>query len=207
MTGNTPTVCIVDDDESIRNALLFLMKAEKIPAVAYPSAQKFLEDIPKTTIGALILDVRMPGMSGMELQKQLQRRKQFIPIIFITGHGDVDMAVDAMKEGAVDFVEKPFVNERLLDSVRRCFEMGRHQGKGESLCDMDAQQLLKQLTPREHEVLDELVAGKTNKAVAKSLNISPRTVEVHRSNIMDKLQIKSLPELVRLVLKAYPDIR
>lgn len=205
MTNTTPTVCIVDDDESIRQALLLLMKTENIPAVAYSGALEFLDKVAETTIGALILDVRMPGMSGMELQKQLQRRGLFIPAIFLTGHGDVDMAVDAMKDGAVDFVGKPFANDRLLDGVRRCFEIRSQHDKREYPDGDKAKRLLELLTPREYQVMDKLVAGKTNKEVARMLNISPRTVEVHRSNIMTKLQVKSLPGLVRLVLIATPD--
>lgn len=206
MSDSNLTVCIVDDDESIRNAVSLLMKTENITVYAYPGAQEFLDGMPQSLIGALILDIRMPGMSGLELQTQLRKRNKFIPTIFLTGHGDVSMAVKAMKEGAVDFFEKPFANEQLLESVRRCFVMEKEHDQEEAR-DKEAQQLIRQLTPRECEVMEGLVAGHTNKEIAKLLAISPRTVEVHRSNIMGKLGVGNLTGLVRLALRISPELR
>jgi len=205
MSNTLPTVCIVDDDTAIQMALLFLLKSEEIPAIAYSSAQEFLEKMPKTKIGALILDVRMPGMSGLELQQQLQLQNSHIPIIFLTGHSDIPMAVQAMKYGAIEFYEKPFKNESLLVSIRRCFEIEQQHDQNQAN-DKHAQQLVSQLTAREHEIMNVLVTGNTNKEIARELNISPRTVEVHRANIMRKLEANNLSDLVRLALRASPEL-
>lgn len=192
-------VHIVDDNVAVRQALAFLMRSAQLDARVYASAEVFLDEYTPSTADCLLLDVRMPGMSGMELHKVLNQQGIKPPIIFITGHGDVSMAVDAMQMGAVDFIEKPFDNEVLLEKINRVL---MQSDKYHSLPAGHAQnvRLLAQLTPREQEVLDLLVAGKPNKVIATRLAISTRTVEVHRANIMSKLQAHSLADLVRIRL-------
>ena len=151
--------------------------------------------------GCLIVDIRMPGMSGLELQEELVRRNISLPVIVITGHGDVPLAVRAMTAGAVDFIEKPFDDQRMLDSIARALQIG-HQKRSRAGEAQAARDLLGLLTPREREVFDQLVKGHPNKIVAHELGISPRTVEIHRSNIMDKLQARNLSDLVRTALAA-----
>jgi two-component system response regulator FixJ len=196
------TVYIVDDDEPIRKSLGLLMKSAGYRAVSCASAQEFLDRFDSQSPGCVVLDVRMPGMSGLELQQLLADRGSPVPVIIMTGHGDVAMAVRAMKAGARDFIEKPFDNQALLDRI------------AEALADAEQQQLhdeeletararLGLLTPRERETMELLVAGKLNKQVAADLNISVRTVESHRAKIMDKLQVRSLSELVRLSLTVH----
>ena len=195
-------VYIVDDDEPIRKSLSLLMRSEGYRAVPCASAQEFLDRFDSQSPGCVVLDVRMPGMSGLELQQLLADRGSPVPVIIMTGHGDVGMAVRAMKTGARDFIEKPFDNQVLLDRI------------GEALADAEQQQhrdeeqetaraRLELLTPRERETMELLVAGKLNKQVAAELNISVRTVESHRAKIMDKLQVRSLSELVRLSLTVH----
>ncbi len=194
-------VYIVDDDEAVRKALSFVMKSAGLEAKIFASAQAFLESYTPSKSECLVLDVRMPGMSGLELQDVLKKREIHIPVIVITGHGDVPIAVRSMKAGAVDFIEKPFNNKGLLERVEQCLE--RHvdawnrQGQ-----QIEYGQRLAQLTQREREVMNELVQGKPNKVVAAKLGISTRTVEAHRAKIMGKLQAKSLSEIVRIALMA-----
>jgi len=194
-----PMVHIVDDDDAIRNALSLLMQTENIPYQTYASAEEFLDQHAQLKLGCLLLDVRMPGMNGLELLDLLNKQNISIPVIFITGHGDISMAVRAMKAGATDFIEKPFDNERLLGLVSKCLvecvslnDTSQHRHEMETRIDC--------LTKREREVMALLVDGKQNKVIAQELNISPRTVELHRSRVMDKLQAHSLSEIVRIAL-------
>lgn len=194
-----PMVHIVDDDDAIRDALSLLMQAESIPYQTYASAEKFLDQHAQSKLGCLLLDVRMPGMNGLELIDLLKEQDVSIPVIFITGHGDVSMAVRAMKAGATDFIEKPFDNERLLSLVSNCLvECVGLNNTSQHRHEMEAR--LARLTKREREVMELLVNGKQNKIIAQELNISPRTVELHRSRVMEKLHAHSLSELVKTAL-------
>lgn len=195
----TPMVHIVDDDDAVRDALSVLMLSEDIPAHTYVSAEDFLQQDAHLKFGCLLLDVRMPGMNGLELLDLLKQQDIDIPVVFITGHGDVAMAVQALKAGASDFIEKPFNNDLLLSLVKNCLtecfslrESSEHRHKIESR--------INSLTKREKEVMELLVDGKHNKTIAQELNISPRTVELHRSRVMEKLQAHSLSDVVRAAL-------
>jgi FixJ family two-component response regulator len=196
-----PTVFIVDDDEAVRDSLMALLDAVGLKVEAFGSAKEFLSAYDAGRTGCLVLDVRMPGMSGLELQRKLAASQFPIPVVIITGHGDVPMAVEAMKAGAVDFIEKPFRQEVLLDSIRRSLETGGQERHGEfAAAEVAARIAL--LTPRETEVLKRLVIGQPNKVIAFGLGISPRTVEIHRARVMEKMQARSLSHLVRMALAA-----
>lgn len=193
-------IFIVDDDQAVRDSLRVLLESAGHVVRTYASARKFLSDA-QLDQGCLIVDCRMPEMSGLELQEELSRRGENIPVIVITGHGDVPLAVRAMTAGALDFIEKPFDGQRLLDSLARALEIG-HQKRSRAAEAKAAQALLAQLTARERQVFDKLIKGNPNKIVAFELGISPRTVEVHRSKIMFKLHARSLSDLVRNSLAA-----
>lgn len=192
-----PTVFIVDDDEAVRNSLCLLLKSLKLAAVAYGSAAEFLAAHNPELPGCAVLDVRMPGMSGLELQHELNRRGTILPVIFITGHGDVPMAVEAMRHGAFEFLQKPFRDQELIDCIQRAVArdlQNRAQlGEREQILAR-----LKTLTSREEEVLRLVTQGKANKVVAADLGISQRTVEVHRAHLMEKMGASSLAQLVRM---------
>lgn len=193
-----PCVLIIDDDESVREALLFLMKSVELNAKAYASAKEFMTQYETDVPGCLVSDIRMPGMSGLELQQELKNRGSQMPIIFITGHGDIPMAVEAIKHGAEDFLTKPFRDQDLLDCINTA--MGKDQEQRRKLNEREAiEQRLITVTTRERQVLDRVVAGKANKVIAFELNLSHRTVEVHRSRVMEKMQAHSLAELVKLM--------
>ena len=194
-------VHIVDDDDAVRQALLLLMKSENIPAKAYASAEEFLEQGAENEPGCLLLDVRMPGMNGLQLLELLKEKHISIPVIFITGHGDVVMAVQAMKLGASDFIEKPFDNESLLRRVRNCLKDCITLNCTQEL-EHEMERKISSLTKREREVMELLVAGKQNKVIARDLGISPRTVELHRAKVMEKFQVHSLSEIVRIALSS-----
>ncbi len=196
-----PTVFIVDDDEAVRDSLMALLDAVGLKVEAYGSAKEFLNAYDAGRTGCVVLDVRMPGMSGLELQRKLAASQFPIPVVIITGHGDVPMAVEAMKAGAVDFIEKPFRQEVLLDSIRRSLETGGQERRGEFAATEVAARIAL-LTPRETEVLKRLVIGQPNKVIAFGLGISPRTVEIHRARVMEKMQARSLSHLVRMALAA-----
>jgi len=191
------TVYVVDDDDAVRDVLIWLMESVKLPTECYSTARDFLDAVEPDQQGCILLDVRMPGMSGIELQRELKRIGIDMPVIIITGHGDVPMAVHAMKEGAFDFIEKPFNNQVLLDQVQAALAKCReaNQAKAEKA---DAEERLSHLTEREKEVLELVVAGDTNKAIARTLDISTKTVEAHRAKVMRKMGAGSLAELVRL---------
>jgi two-component system response regulator FixJ len=194
------TVFIVDDDAAIRDSLRMMLEMSGYTVRDFASAQSFLSD-GDLQGGCLIVDVRMPGMGGLELQEELARRKATIPVIVITGHGDVPLAVRAMRAGAMDFVEKPFDEERMLQSVADALAAGQ-RAQSRAAEAQEARDLLNQLTPREREILDQLVKGHANKVVAHQLGISPRTVEIHRASIMEKLQARNLSNVVRTALAA-----
>ncbi len=191
-----PTVFIVDDDEAVRGALNWLVSSVDIKTADYPSAQAFLDAYEVGLPGCLLLDVRMAGMSGLELQDVLTERRIDLPVIMITGHGDVQMAVHAMKGGAFDFIEKPFNNQILLERVQRAVERSV-RAERQRVKQAKVMRQWETLTPRERQVLDMVVTGQTNKVIAGSLDISEKTVEVHRSKVMEKMKAKSLADLMK----------
>ena len=195
------TVFVLDDDEAVRDSLKALLESAGMTVEVYGSGQQFLEAYDPSRSGCLVLDVRMPEMGGLELQERLAANRVNLPIIIITGHADVPIAVKALKAGAVDFIEKPFADDVILDSVRRAFEHGEqiHREKA-SAAEVAAR--VARLTPREREVLEQLVIGKPNKVIAFELGISPRTVEIHRARVIEKMQARSLSHLVRIALSA-----
>jgi len=193
------TVYIVDDDEAVRDSLRWLLEANNYRVRTFPSGESFLAEYDDKRLGVLIVDVRMPGMSGLELQEQLIARKSTMPIVFITGHGDVPMAVSTIKKGAIDFLEKPFDETDLREIVGRMFEQAN-----ERLSQAQAQKahdaMLARLTAREQQVLERIVAGRLNKQIADDLGISIKTVEAHRANIMEKLQVTTVADLMKVAL-------
>jgi RNA polymerase sigma factor (sigma-70 family) len=196
-TTPPPTVFVVDDDEAMRNSLRWLIESVGLAVECHESAESFLDSYYPGRSGCLLLDVRMPGMSGLELQEYLRRHEIDIPVIIITGHGDVPMSVRAMKEGAIDFIEKPFNDELLLDAIRNALAVNEKQREKQALrAELAAR--MATLTPREHEVMEMVTAGKSNKEIASALGVSAKTVEAHRAKVMDKMQAGSLAELVRM---------
>ncbi len=195
-------VHIVDDDDGVRQSLAFLLSSAGLPVRLYDSATGFLAALASIQGGCLITDMRMPDMSGLELLRELRARAIGLPAIVITGHGDVPLAVEAMKAGAVDFIEKPFEEQAILDAVRAALERGDDEGSGDRAAIAGKLALLSE---RERQVLDGLTSGHANKTIAHNLGISPRTVEVYRANLMAKMQAKSLSELIRMAILA--DIR
>ncbi len=201
MEKENPIVFVVDDDEAICESLRLLIGDIGLEVRTFTSAMEFLAHYSPAQSGCLVLDVRMSGMSGLELQAKLRDLGWRIPIIIITGHGDVPMAVEAMKAGAMDFIEKPFRDQVLLDSIQKAIDLdmrSRRQWREKQ----DVQSRTRLLTQREHEVMDRLVAGKTNKSIAFELGISQKTVDFHRANILGKVGVNSVVELVRLLQKA-----
>ena len=195
------TVFVVDDDDAVRESQAFLLKSVGLKEESFPSAQDFLKSYNPARAGCLVLDIRMPGMSGLELQEKLKQMESMLPIIFITGHGDVPMAVKAIKAGAADFVQKPFRDQELIDRIREVLEEDA-SARVEKLQKAEILKRIDSLTEREREVMEQVVDGKANKVVAIDLNVSQRTVEIHRANVMDKMKARSLAQLVRLVMKA-----
>lgn len=196
-----PTVYVVDDDEAVRNALRSLLDSVRLPVATYASAQEFLDAYDPARGGCLVVDLRMPGISGLELQERLVARGVTLPVIIITGHAEVATAVRAMKAGAVDFFEKPFSQQDLLDRIQHALARDARQ-RAEQAQRADVLQRLDRLTPREQAVLRRVVEGKANKVIAGELGISIKTVEAFRSKLMEKMEARSLAELVRLVLTA-----
>lgn len=194
-------ILIVDDDTDVRDSLRALLESADYVVNEHDSAAAVLADPHLRQALCLIADIRMPGMDGLQLQEELNVRKIGVPVVVVTGHGDVPLAVRAMKAGAVDFLEKPFDEEMLLAAVRRAVTAGE-QSRTASEAAGHATQLIAQLTPRERDVLKHLVAGQPNKVIAYELSISPRTVEIHRAHLMDKMQARSLSELIRMALAA-----
>lgn len=192
-------VHIVDDEESVRNSLAFLLGAAGLAVRTHASATAFLEVAPGIRNGCLVTDLRMPDIDGVELLRRLREAGAMLPAIVVTGHGDVQMAVEAMKNGALDFIEKPFSDQTLIESIRRAVD------KAASILDAEAatgkiRERIASLSERERQVMKGVVQGQPNKTIAFELGISPRTVEVYRAGLMAKMQAKSLPELVRMVM-------
>ena len=194
------TVFIVDDDESVRDAISVMLDSVGVPNQAFESAVAFLEAHDEATEGCLVLDIRMPGMSGLELQESLQAQDIKIPIVFITGHGDVPMAVEAMRKGAVNFIRKPFRDQELLDAINEALQVGSGRVAEQEQLNA-ARETIEALTPREFEVFQLVCEGKANKVIAIDLGISERTVEIHRSQAMHKTGSRSLADLVRLKIQ------
>lgn len=193
------TVFVVDDDAAVRDSLSWLIKSVGLNVETFGSAQEFLEVNPANRAGCLVLDVRMPGMSGLELQEKLTAQKVAMPVIIITGHGDVPMAVRTVKSGAFDFIEKPFNDQALLDRIQQALEKDA-QLRREACDRQEIQKRLAKLTPRERQVMDMVVAGNPNKIIASKLEISCRTVEIHRGRVMEKMCANSLSDLMRIGL-------
>jgi two-component system response regulator FixJ len=195
------TVFIVDDDADVRDSLHALLEAEGFSVRTFESAKRALAAPALNEAACLIADIRMPDMDGLQLQEELVARKLGIPVIVVTGHGDVPLAVRAMKAGAVDFIEKPFDGELMLESVRRALAVSS-QTRSQANLAKAAETRIDGLTARERQVLEHLVAGRANKIIAYELDISPRTVEIHRAHLMEKMQARSLSDLIRLALAA-----
>jgi FixJ family two-component response regulator len=199
------TVFIVDDDEAVRDSLRMLMRAAGLSAVTFATAQDFLRYyLQSRQPGCLLLDIRMPAMSGLDLQAELHKRRIRLPIVFLTGHGDVPMAVKALKAGAVDFIQKPLEEHRLVVAVMNALKFG---AKEPSINNSAAVERLRTLSDREREVLQRIIDGKSSREIADELSISIKTVEFHRSNIREKLCVSGLPELFRLVFQRQGEIR
>jgi len=204
MSGQN-TVYVVDDDTAVRDSLSWLLESVELPVSCHATADSFLESFDPGIAGCVLADIRLPGMSGMELQQLLADRYPTVPVIIITGHGDVPAAVQVMKAGAMDFIEKPFSDHLLLDRIQHA--IARHDRLQES--QQVREQIrarLARLTPRERQVLDQVVAGQLNKQVAAELGLSHKTVEVHRSHVMQKMQADSLAQLVRMTVLANDDL-
>jgi two-component system response regulator FixJ len=201
MTIDVPTVFVVDDDPAMRASLRWLIESVGLAVRTFSTAQEFLSSHKPSVPGCLVLDVRMPGMSGLDLQAELAARQINLPVLIITGYAEVPIAVRAMKAGAFDFIEKPFSDQTLLDRIRKAIATDRkvrrtHQERAQ------VRKRMTQLTPREHDVMERVVEGSSNKVIAGRLNVSTKTVEVHRKRVMEKMAAHSLAELIRLRLLA-----
>lgn len=190
------TVHVVDDDEAIRAALESLLKSEDIEGKFYPSAEGFLEDVSSDAYGCVLTDVKMPGVSGLELIEKMKERSIYMPVVMMTGYAEVDVAVRAMKDGALDYIEKPFESENLINVVKNCLRKSEDYRDGE-IYKHEMRKRLQLLTPREHQVMGYLVGGLQNKEIARKLDISPRTVELHRAKVMEKLCAHTVSDVVR----------
>ena len=194
-------VHVIDDDEGLRESLAFLLRSAKLEVRSFDSAKAFLDVLPDAALGCVITDVRMPEMSGIELLRRLKELKIGVPVIVITGHGDIALAVEAMKIGAADFFEKPFDDDLLVASVRAALQQQQDQTK-RGVERAEIEHRIATLSPREKDVLTGLIEGRANKQIAFDLGISPRTVEIYRANLMNKMQANSLSDLVRMALLA-----
>ncbi len=197
----SPTVFVIDDDASVRKSLSRLLRSAGYTAETFSSAEEFLRREHYEGVGCILLDVRMPGLSGMDLQEELNKADYHMPIVFITGHGDIPMSVEAMKKGAVDFLTKPFDDEQLLQAIENAIGKDR-EARAAYLEAHDIRQRIELLTPREKEILSFVVTGMLNKQIALKLDIAEKTVKVHRGRVMEKLGADSVAELVRLAEKA-----
>jgi len=191
----------VDDDAGVRDSIALLIRSVGLKSQTYPSASDFLAAYATGTPGCLVLDVRMPGMSGLELQERLEASGSALPIIFLTAHGDIPMAVQAVKAGAVDFIQKPFRDQALIDRIQQAIEQDARAREEFTDRGRIADRMAK-LTPREREVMDMVVEGKANKAIAIDLGLSQRTVEIHRARVMKKMQAESLSRLVQMIMQS-----
>jgi two-component system, LuxR family, response regulator FixJ len=201
MASSEATVFIVDDDEAVRDSLGLLLRSVGYRARCYAGAKEFLKAFDPRDYGCLVLDIRMPGMTGLELQKHLTEIGCNIPIVFITGHGDIPMAVEAVRQGAVDFLQKPFQDQELVDRISDAMKQAAAQREGE-LERLQILDRIESLTAREKQVMGQVVLGKANKVIAGDLGVSQRTVEIHRARVMEKMQANSLAHLVRMVMVA-----
>lgn len=201
MTPNDPVVHVIDDDEAIRESLAFLLESAELNVRTYESANAFLEMLSRDAHGCVVTDIRMPGVSGIELLRQLKAMGVALPVIVITGHADVPLAVEAMKSGAVDFIEKPFDDDTFLSAIRSALRQHEKDARREAERS-EIHSRLAALSGRERQVLEGLVAGYPNKTIAFDLGISARTVEIYRANVMTKMQANSLSDLVRMALVA-----
>lgn len=194
-------IYVIDDDEAMRDSLQFMLESADYQVSLFESADKFLELLPGIQFGCVVSDIRMPGIDGIELLKRLKAAHGILPVIIMTGHGDVPLAVEAMKLGALDFLEKPFADDRLIAIIELALQQSEPRARTESIAQ-DIIARIASLSPRERQVMDGLVTGSSNKMIARDYNISPRTIEVYRANVMTKMQAGSLSELIRLALQA-----
>jgi two-component system response regulator FixJ len=194
-----PIVYVIDDDDGMRRALSLLLSTVGYKTLVFANPRDFLAQFDPDTHGCLVLDIRMPGMSGLELQQHLNRTGSMLPVIFITGHGDVPMAVQAMKEGAFEFIQKPFRDQDLLDRINHALQQDA-ESRNNLARRADVVRRLETLTPRERQVMDMVVDGSANKVIAIDLNLSERTVEIHRAKVMEKMGARSVAHLVKLHL-------
>ena len=197
-----PIVYVIDDDDGMRRALSMLLSTVGYKTLVFASPGDFLAHFDPDTHGCLVLDIRMPGMSGLELQQHLNRTGSMLPVIFITGHGDVPMAVQAMKEGAFEFIQKPFRDQDLLDRINHALQQDA-ESRNNLARRADVVRRLETLTPRERQVMDMVVDGSANKVIAIDLNLSERTVEIHRAKVMEKMGARSVAHLVKLQLSLH----
>jgi two-component system, LuxR family, response regulator FixJ len=202
--AKSPTIYVLDDDDSMRKAVTLLLRTVNYNPVPFARPSEFLQKYDPNLHGCLVLDIRMPEMSGLEIQQQLNRTGALLPVIFITGHGDIPMAVQAMKDGAFDFLTKPFRDQELLDRVNSALKQDA-ENRAALERDADLRARAESLTPREREVFQLIVEGKANKVVAIDLGLSERTVEIHRSNVMEKMGAKSVAHLVKMFLTLFGD--
>lgn len=194
-------VFVIDDDEAMRDSLEFLLGAADFDVTLFESAQHFVDALPGIASGCVVSDIRMPGIDGIELLKRLKAERRTIPVLIMTGHGDVPLAVEAMKLGAIDFLEKPFEDDRLIGMIDIALKQAESGARSEAAV-LDIAARVESLSPRERQVMEGLVAGLSNKQIARDYDISPRTIEVYRANVMTKMQAGSLSELVRLAIRA-----
>ena len=194
-------VYVIDDDEAMRDSLNFLLDSADYKVTLFETAMKFLDALPGLEFGCVVSDVRMPGLDGIELLKRMKAGHSAFPIVIMTGHGDVPLAVEAMKLGAVDFLEKPFEDDRLIAMIETAIQQAEPAARSDAI-GQDIAARIATLSPRERQVMDGLIAGLSNKLIARDYDISPRTIEVYRANVMTKMQANSLSELVRLAMRA-----
>jgi two-component system response regulator FixJ len=194
-------VYVIDDDEAMRDSLKFLLESADFSVMLFESALNFLDALPSLDFGCVVSDVRMPGLDGIELLKRMKAGHSTFPILIMTGHGDIPLAVEAMKLGAVDFLEKPFEDDRLIGMIEAAIRQAEPAAKSEAVTLAIAARIAT-LSPRERQVMEGLIAGLSNKLIARDYDISPRTIEVYRANVMTKMQANSLSELVRLAMRA-----
>ena len=194
-------VYVIDDDEAMRDSLNFLLESADFSVTLFEAAQNFLDVLPGLEFGCVVSDVRMPGIDGIEMLKRMKAGQSTFPILIMTGHGDVPLAVEAMKLGAVDFLEKPFEDDRLIGMIDAAIRQAEPAARSEVVTQEIAARVAT-LSPRERQVMDGLIAGLSNKLIARDYDISPRTIEVYRANVMTKMQANSLSELVRLAMRA-----
>lgn len=198
---NKGKIYVIDDDEAMRDSLNFLLDSAGFSVTLFESAQHFLDRLAGLEFGCVVSDVRMPGIDGIEMLKRMKASQSTFPILIMTGHGDVPLAVEAMKLGAVDFLEKPFEDDRLIGMIEAAIRQAEPAAKSETITHEIAARVAT-LSPRERQVMDGLIAGLSNKLIARDYDISPRTIEVYRANVMTKMQANSLSELVRLAMRA-----